>query len=89
MLDLDDRDHRLDRARLLLDQRPYRVRNGLLSLAALTGVLVSATLLITLLSGHEETTPVRQAGNSEASFEVSATLDETPIKQAVLVGTER
>ena len=92
--DMDDRDARLSEALGLLSGPQNRSRHGLLSLAAITGLAVSGTLLVTLLSGHEEPKkPLKVSTVSvtaSADFELSASPSQSgPVTEAVLIATER
>lgn len=92
--DTDDRDARLSEALGLLRSPDQRSRHGLLSLAAITGLAVSGTLLITLLSGHEEPKkPLKVSAmpaTASADFELSASPSQSsPVREAVLIATER
>lgn len=92
--DLDDRDARLSEALGLLSPSSQRSRHGLLSLAAITGLAVSGTLLVTLLSGHEESKkPLKVSAvpaTASADFELSASPSHVePVSEAVLIATER
>jgi hypothetical protein len=89
--DLDDR---LSEALGLLTSSGQRSRNGLLSLAAVTALAVSGTLLVTLLSGHEEPKkPLKVSAvppTASANFELSASPSHAgPVQDAVLIATER
>ena len=91
---MDDRDVRLSEALGLLSAPRTRSRHGLLSLAAITGLAVSGTLLVTLLSGHEEPKkPLKVSAvpaTASADFELSASPSHSrPVKEAVLIATER
>jgi len=96
--DMDDRDARLSEALGLLRSPDQRSRHGLLSLAAITGLAVSGTLLATLLSGHTEPKkPLKMSdvpATAAADFELSASplssdAHPGPVRDAVLVATER
>ena len=92
--DMGERDARLSEALGLLRSSDQRTsRNGLLSLAAITGLAVSGTLLITLLSGHEEPKkPLKvnaMPATASADFELSASPSQSgPVRDAVLIATE-
>ena len=95
----DTFDRRLGQARDLLNGQAHRARHGMMSLLALVGAGVSATLLFTLVFGTEETaghTQVKAA--TPPAFELSAnalpagdaTSEPAPKPaQPLLVGTER
>lgn len=96
--DMDDRDARLSQALGLLRSSDQRARNGLLSLAALTGLAVSGTLLATLLTGAAEPKKTLKMKDvpaaASADFELSASLSQTEphagnVREAVLIATER
>lgn len=91
---LDDRDVRLSEALGLLRGTDHTARHGLLSLAAITGLAVSGTLLATLLSGHVETKKPLKVdvlpATATADFEVSASPSHSgQVREAVLIATER
>lgn len=88
------KDARLSLALGLLSQTERRPRHGLLSLAAVTGLAVSGTLLLTLLSGEgKPDKPVSSSAGpvaASADFELSDTPAHIePVQDAVLIGTER
>jgi len=93
-------DRRLGRARALLDGQQHRSRHGMVSLLALVGAGVSATLLFTLVFGAEEAPAHAQvkADLTPPAFELSssalsanAQTPEPAVKpaQPLLVGTEK
>jgi hypothetical protein len=92
-------DRRLNKARDLLEGRENRTRHGMVSLLALIGAGVSATLLFTLVFGAEETPAHAQvkAEATPAAFELSASaMSAAPTQEAppvpakpLLVGTEK
>ncbi len=95
-----DLDRRLGHARELLDSQKHRSRHGMVSLLALVGAGVSATLLFTLVFGAEEA-PAHAQVKAEApppAFELSSsalsanaqTPEAAPVPaKPLLVGTER
>jgi hypothetical protein len=96
----DNLDRRLGKARDLLDGQKHRARHGMVSLLALVGAGVSATLLFTLVFGSEEAPAHAQvkADATPPAFELSssaisaaAQTPEVPAKpaQPLLVGTEK
>lgn len=73
--DGDGRDQRLDKALSLLEARNNRARNGLISLAAVVGLVCSGTLLTTILTGSEGVTTrtvSHGAANSQQAVRPSA-----------------
>ena len=92
-------DRRLNKARDLLDGRNNRARHGMVSLLALVGAGVSATLLFTLVFGAEEMPAHAQVKTeaAPAAFELSGSaLSSAPLSEAppvsakpLLVGTEK